>query len=437
MKKAIWIALISGSALAACTTPGTMTASAKQPLTIEQRIEQEHTRFDQLIEFHQGRVERDPQGAIGFALLAETYLDKARTFDNDEAAIEAEKASRMSLEVRRKNNTRASNLLTKSLLAQHRFEDAYASAADSRLIDPNDFGAVRLQAEVCLELGKYDEFQKHLPSLNDHLDDPSALSVLTRWAEISGHPDQAIGFAEMAVQRVDALRKSSPNVVASFETSLGATLMKNGDFKEAIGAFQTAYDLNPMDYRAMAGMTRTLAHMKKPEEVIAWGEKCRDLAKLTDVTGLVAMAYTELGNKSRAEELFQEMDKDNRIDPSQFASHSHAADGTHRVVEARHTHNRLYASAMADAGRNVAIAHHVAEGDLESRKDIYAYDCFAWATYRYWELASPQQNPEGDGLLIEAKAAMKKAMATGCKDVTLLEHAKQIESAQPRFNSGS
>ncbi|MBX3115288.1 MAG: hypothetical protein KF836_12050 [Fimbriimonadaceae bacterium] len=437
MKKSIWIALLSGSALAACTAPTTITASAKQPLPIEQRIQREHQRLEQSIEFHKGRVQRDPKGAIGFALLAETYLDKARTFDDDQAAIEAERAARKSLEVRRKNNTRASNLLTKSLLAQHRFADAYLSAADSRSIDPNDFGAVRLQAEVYLELGKYEEFQRHLPLLNDHVDDPSTLSVLSRWAEISGHPDQAIGFAKKAVKRVEGLRKSSPNVVASFETSLGTTLMKHGNYKEALEAFESAYNLNPMDYRAMAGMTRTLAQINRPNDVIKWGEKCRDLAKLTDVTGLVAMAYTELGNNSKAEELFKEMDRENDIDPSNFVNHTHAADGSHQVVEARHTHNRLYASVMADAGRNLAIAHHVAEGDLDSRKDIYAYDCFAWATFRYWEMATPEQNPEGDGLLVEAKAAMKKAMATGCKDIILMKHAQRIESAKRKCQSGT
>jgi hypothetical protein len=68
---------------------------------------------------------------------------------------------------------------------------------------------------------------------------------------------------------------------------------------------------------------------------------------------------------------------------------------------------------------------------LQWRKDIHAYDAFAWATYRFW-LLDPVAQIEGDGLLAEAKVAIKKAMSLGTKDVTVLEHAKEILAASPR-----
>jgi hypothetical protein len=92
----------------------------------------------------------------------------------------------------------------------------------------------------------------------------------------------------------------------------------------------------------------------------------------------------------------------------------------------RHTHSRLFAKFLADSGRDLRAAHHMAEEDLQWRKDIHAYDTFAWATYRFWKLDPAAKREEGDGLLREAQVAIKQALSTGTQDAEIRRHAQQI-----------
>jgi len=76
--------------------------------------------------------------------------------------------------------------------------------------------------------------------------------------------------------------------------------------------------------------------------------------------------------------------------------------------------------------RHPFLAHHAAEEDLGSRKDVYAFDTFAWGTYQYWKNIPASVTGEGDALLDEAEAAMEKALSTGIKDAKVLFHAGMI-----------
>src|SRR5579862_2490226 len=68
-----------------------------------------HDPFDPLqkdrdVAFHEGRVKRDPKGAIGWAMLSGAYVNRSRESDSYADAVKGEMAARRSLALRTKGN---------------------------------------------------------------------------------------------------------------------------------------------------------------------------------------------------------------------------------------------------------------------------------------------------------------------------------------------
>jgi tetratricopeptide (TPR) repeat protein len=388
-------------------------------------------KLDKSIEFNKARVERDPQGAIGLAMLSESYLAKARAFDDDEAAQHAEVAARESLTMRTTNNARAARRLTEALLAQHRFADAKESATLAVQVSGNDPQCLRQLGDVLLELGDYTEFKKLVAEHPDLSDSPEGLAMMGRWYEVTGKPELSVSLLNQAVERVKESGKGHESVLSWYQTQLGWTLLRMGERNQAEKTFESALDVNAQERKSIAGLAR-IAYLKGDwTNVVKLSKEANAIAPLTDVMGWEAIALDKLNRPEEANRLIAEIQKVNHLTEEEAAGKVHAH-GTAAVdVNSRHTHSRLYSMFLADAGRHLEFAHHAAEEDLQWRKDIHAYDAFAWATYRFW-LLDPVAQIEGDGLLAEAKVAIKKAMSLGTKDVTVLEHAKEILAASPR-----
>ncbi len=376
------------------------------------------------IKFHEERVKNDPTGALGWNLLAESYAALASERDDDEAAVKAEQAARKSLACRRNRNEAAESLLTKSLLAQHRFKEAYDEVSRAYKASPTIENLRRQRMEIQLELGLYDDFRKELPYLKTKTD-PTSLVVRARWEGITGRPQEEVKILQDVAQKIDAITSLPASTVAWYRMQLGAALMRAGDHQQAQVELSRAYDLNPYSYQVRAWQTRLAAETGSTKDTIRWAEKTSEIAKMTDIQGLEAQAYVAEGNQAKASELLELMKKENlkngqTMDTSARHTHAKAKNQT------RHTHDRLFAMALANLGQHLAFAHHAAEEDLQNRKDIYAYDTFAWATYRYWKLVPASVTGEGDQLLREAEQAMEKALSTGSKDPHLLFHAGLI-----------
>jgi hypothetical protein len=143
-------------------------------------------------------------------------------------------------------------------------------------------------------------------------------------------------------------------------------------------------------------------------------------------TTLQVIALKNLGETPRMEAVITKINTMNNVSANESLTNHHAKGAE---ISGRHTHSRLYATFAADFGQNLQIAHHIAEEDLQWRKDIHAYDAFAWATYRYWLLDPVAQKTEGNVLLREALVASQKAIALGTKDIEINEHAEEIAKA--------
>lgn len=382
------------------------------------------------IDFHSERVKNDPEGAIGLAMLSESYLALARLKDDDAAAVAAERAARESLAVRQVNNSRAAMRLTEALLHQHRFVDAEESARLAVRLSGRDGQSIRLLGDVLLELGKYDAFEQEILSDLRFAEAPESRAVLARWRELNGDPVGAKTELQAAANAIrDAQGRDVP-AMAWYITQQGWVALRHGDLGAAKLNFEEALRIYPSERRALAGMTRWALDAGHFEDAIGWADRANDIAPLTDVLGWKLLALKELGNDKAVEEVFGAIQELNSV-----GGHHHHAHGTHSHSHAgdagRHTHNRLYAQVLSEFGKDLQTAHHAAEEDLQWRKDIYAFDTFAWATFLYWK-NDPKAADEGDVLLREAQAAMKQALRTGSQDIALVRHAEQIFAAQPR-----
>lgn len=392
-----------------------------------------HPAFDpgatlRLIKFNEERVQNDPQGALGWSLLAESYAALASERDDDAAAIKAEKAARKSLECRRNRNEAAESLLVKSFLAQHRFQDAYAEVSQACAASPSNEGLQRQKMEIQLELGLYDEFRKSLPVLQTK-QDPASLVVRARWEGISGRPDEEVKILRSVATQIDSITSIPAATVAWYRMQLGAALLRSGDHQQAKAELDRAYDLNPESYQVCAWQTRLAAEVGSSTGILSWADKTSQVAKMTDIQGLASQALLAEGKPKEAQRLLEQMKREN-LQNGQTMEVS--AKHVHTKAQTRHTHDRLFAMALANLGEHLAFAHHAAEEDLQNRKDIYAYDTFAWTTYRYWKLVPASVTGEGDQLLREAEQAIEKALSTGTKDPHVLYHAgKILERSNP------
>jgi tetratricopeptide (TPR) repeat protein len=381
------------------------------------------------IEFHRQRVKTDPKGALGFAMLSESYLRLANLKDDDNAAVQAETAARQSLAIRKTGNARAARRLTEALLHQHRFVESEESARLATQLSNYELQAVRQLADVLLELGKYSDFRTLTKKYPAFETSPEGKVTLARWNEVLGKPQVSLMLLKSAVKDVEALGEAGRVPRAWFRTQLGWTALRNQDMTTAKTCFETALRENPSERKANFGLAALAFESRDYKNALSHCEKSLSVAPLTDVLALKVKAHIALNQTAEAANAIGQIRELNKA--SMRGTHDHAhihgkgetqAKGNH----ARHTHSRLFAKFLADSGRDLRAAHHMAEEDLQWRKDIHAYDTFAWATYRFWKLDPAAKREEGDGLLREAQVAIKQALSTGTQDAEIRRHAQQI-----------
>ena len=126
----------------------------------------------------------DPHGAADLARLASLYLQRSRETGDPRDAIRAEEAARRSMRNRDAHNAQAMQVLSSSLLAQHRFVEALRVARAVRDRNPDAPALRAAVAEIEMELGQYDSARVTFAALGDAKSSLSVAPRLARWAEI-------------------------------------------------------------------------------------------------------------------------------------------------------------------------------------------------------------------------------------------------------------
>lgn len=380
------------AAVAACRHSG----AANTPKQVAAPALSESTIRDRDIEFYQARAAADPSGATDLARLASLYLQRSRETGDPRDATRAEDAARRSLHNRRAHNDQAAQILTSSLLAQHRFDEALVVARDIRDRNPGTPSLAAAVAEIEMEVGQYDSARVAFDSLYSARNDLSVVPRLARWAEIEGRPDEARRLMRHALALARHAAWLPREQVAWFWMRSGDIEFRTGRFAAAESAYVQGLSAHADDYRLLAAMSRLAAARQQWNVAIEYGN--RAIASNLDpaTLGVLSDAYAALGDTARANELAHALDVSVRSQPGAY--------------------HRAWSLFLLDHGRQLRTVHQKIVAELRTRHDVYAYDLYAWSLHK--------QGRDADAL-----SAMRRALAEGTQDAQLLYHASVIEQA--------
>ena len=350
-------------------------------------------RRDADIAFYEQRVRADPIGARDRARLAALYLQRARETGDYGDYRRAEALARRSVALRTSHNAATYSLLATALLAQHRFLEALEAARALAARDPENVSARALVAEVELELGRYDAAGAAFAALWPKRRELAVAPRLARWAEIRG--DTGLARRLLAGALTEALRRPDlpREQLAWFYLRVGDQALRTGRLADAEYAFRAGLAVFPGDSRLPAALARLARARGRWRDVLSWGD--RALAGVPDPAtfGLVSDAYAVLGDTARAGEYARAMEIAVAGQPGQW--------------------HRAWSLFLLDHHRRVPEVVAKVREELKTRRDVYGYDLLAWALH----LA---------GRDIEARVAVRQALAWGTKDPQLLGHAAAI-----------
>jgi tetratricopeptide (TPR) repeat protein len=354
-----------------------------------------------LVTFWQKRVQAEPTGAIALRELAGAYLARARENGDISYVVKAEQAARKSLQVLpERNNFTAQLRLARSLLTQHRFPEALA-IADRAAVQNGE--AHRLRADIALELGNDSLAESALAAIPALPDDPKRQNDLNykalraRLLEGKGQWREGLALRREAARQAEQFVDMPAETAAWYHTMVGHTLIDRGQLEAGERACRRALEIFPLDYRAMTGLAEAQMWRKNWKEVIAWSQKSYRIAPQNpEILILLGDAYAALGKPQESQRQYQLLAQLARSFP--------------RIYD------RNWILFCADHKRDLNSALALARRDLKLRQDAGAYDALAWVCYKA-------------GLLSEARAVMKKALAMGADDASTLYHAGMIAFA--------
>ncbi len=283
------VVVVSWATFAMRTNPGL------EPIKVSPAAHPKYdpSQIDRMIKLHELRTSNDPGGAIGWSMLAESWLARSRESDLDTAAWKAEEFAKKSLEVRSDGNSRAKSALVESLLEQHRFQDALTTL--------KKFGfKTRQLADVLVELGQLGEATKVLDTLPYQNEDPSLLA--TR-ASIAVHQEKfevAQDYLNRAILVSEANPGVSESTIAWFKTKKANVHVLQKDLRSAKVLLIEALTMNPKSYKANLALACIAAQEKDWQSVVQYAEATLKIADSLDAHALIGDAEVALGQTDDA-----------------------------------------------------------------------------------------------------------------------------------------
>jgi tetratricopeptide (TPR) repeat protein len=348
------------------------------------------------IEFFEARVVRDPRSARDFAQLGRLYLQRARETGDNGDLIRAESNARHSLALRAARNDEAFGVLASALLSQHRFGEALQISR--RLVDDDStsIAARGLLGENLFELGHYDEARRVLGTLTMYRNDPGIAPRLARWAELTGHPEDARRLLRTAASQAGRRHGMPKEQLAWFHLRLGDLALRYGHLDEAKRELDAGLAIHAGDARLLATQARLAAVKHQWRDAADQGEQAIATAVDPATLGLLHDAYRMMGDSAKANAYYRAMALAVLRQPGPF--------------------HRAWSLFLLDHDREAPTVLANVREELRSRRDIYGYDLLAWALHR-------------SGRDEEARVAMQHALALGTRDAMLFHHAGMIERA--------
>ena len=350
--------------------------------------------LDRDIEFYKLRADRDPTGATDMARLSALFLQRSRETGDPSDALRAESAARRSLRNRGSRNDAAAQILSASLLSQHRFDEALLVAKQLRDRNPGVASLRAAVGEIEMELGQYDSARVTFDSLGGAKNDLSIAPRLARWAEIEGRTGEARWLMRNALKTALATPRLPSEQVAWFWLRNGDLDLRSGKYAVADSEYRAGLAAHPGDYRLLAATARLAAARRDWNAAIDAGESAIATSLDPATLGILSDAYAARGDTAKAKQYARVLDV--------------------AVLKQPGAYHRAWSLFLLDHRRHVGTVYRKVQAELRTRHDIYGYDLLAWALHI-------------QGRDVEARAAMARALSEGTQDAQLFHHAAEIE----------
>ncbi|MGB3135558.1 MAG: tetratricopeptide repeat protein [Nodosilinea sp.] len=349
---------------------------------------QDQRTLERSISFYQGRIQKNPEDGMDQAVLANLYIQMARTARDESWYLLAEKTAQQSLANFPFDNSGAILALAKIAEAQHDFPTAVRLAESVGSPD-----ALGLVVTAKLAMGEVGAAYAVAHSLAEQYPSMGSLTLRALTHEAQGQDELALEDFQRAIAA-----EEPGNTAGSAQTRvfLGRYYARRGDYKTAQALHRKALEIVP-DY--------PLAHLQ--------------LAELATVQGRYRTAkrhYRAVGGGAALHGLARVQALEGRTATEEWAI---AETELRRSVEGNALgHRRDLAHLLLERGASDDVAEALALMKTESahRRDAKTLDLLAWSLMESGQIAAAQQ-------------AIREALDQGARSAVIAYRAGEIEAA--------
>jgi tetratricopeptide (TPR) repeat protein len=355
---------------------------------------------NQVIQFYQARVVKDPKDPASYRSLGAAYIQKTRETGDVAYYGLAERALKQALALRPTDRlaTDVTTRLALVALSRHEFSDTLAYAERAIGYGTGQLFPYAVLGDTYLEIGEYDKAAEAYAKLETLSGAAYPSTRLAALQFLRGNVQEAIDEAERGVEALVNDKGPRENV-AWAEFRLGELFFSSGDLTKAETAYRNALRRYAGYHWALGGLARVRAAQKRHDEAIRFYQQAMAVIPLPQYAAALGDVYARLGRSGEA--------------AKQYALVEYV--GALNVIN-KEVYNRDLALFYADHDLKLPRALELAERELQVRRDIYTYDVLAWALHK-------NQQQEA------ALRAMVEALRLGTKDARLLFHAGMIHRA--------
>ncbi len=349
---------------------------------------------DEMIKFWQDRFERDQRDFISLTFLGDAYIRKARETGDVSEYERADATLQKALKMHPAYEVAQAYLSTVRYV-QHDFQGAFDLANQVYTAHPDAISALATMGDAQLELGHYAEAETVYEELDKKSQSAPVYTRLARLTWLHGKPTEALNWMQQAVFDSDETGLSGENS-AWYHFQLGEMYFNTGQLEQANTQYAAALKAFDNYYLALAGLGKVHAAQGRYTEAIEYYEKAVAVIPQPDLLSALGDLYAVTGSSDKAKQEY---------DTVVFIGKLQAIN---KVI-----YNRQLVLFYANHNFNLKESLQLAQNELMHRKDIYAYDTYAWALYK-------------NGGYTEAADAIQQAMKLGTRDAALYYHAGMI-----------
>ncbi|MCY7374901.1 MAG: tetratricopeptide repeat protein [Pyrinomonadaceae bacterium] len=337
-------------------------------------------------------IEKSPDAAKGYNLLAARYIRLARETGDFGINSNAETAVSRALEVEPANleakRTKASLLLT-----FHRFAEALEYGTKLQQENPQDAIIYGVLTDANVELGNYPAAIDAAQKMVDLRPNMESYARVAAVRSLHGDADGAIEALSLAARIADPQDREAQ---AWCFAHLGDEYFKVGKFAEAEKQYETALRVFPDYHFGLAGKGRARAAAGDLENAVKFYTQAQTRVPATLTVISLGDVYAKSGNAAKAQEQY---------DLAVFIEQ-----------KLGNLDQRTLALLWADQNVKLDEALAIAEREHAARQDIYTADIYAWCLYK-------------KGNFQAAQKISLEAMRLKTKNALFFYHAGMIEKA--------